>query len=79
MAVKRRHILLSTPLNLLLGVLLLPLLMATAMAQEDLGDRLQKEIDDGALKGLHSVVRGLIGIRVNFYHKDLKSPPDGLL
>lgn len=56
MAVKRRHILLATPRNLLLGVLLLPLLMATAMAQEDLGDRLQEEIDDGALKGLHSVV-----------------------
>lgn len=28
--------------------------------------------------GLSSCFRGLIGIRVNFYHKDFKAPVDGL-
>lgn len=56
MAAKRRHILATILSSILLSPLLLALLMANAIAQEDIVDRLQKGIDAGPLKGLHSVV-----------------------
>ena len=42
--------------NIFVIALLWPLLIGNASAQESLSDRLQKGIDDGSLKGLHSVV-----------------------
>jgi CubicO group peptidase (beta-lactamase class C family) len=39
-----------------IGVLLAPLLFCNALAQDSLADQLQKGIDEGSLKGLHSVV-----------------------
>ncbi len=56
MAIKRQYILARSLRNSFLSALLPALLMGNVSAQESLSDRLQKGINDGSLKGLHSVV-----------------------
>lgn len=56
MTAKRRYKSARGLRNVFMSALLPALLMGNAVAQESLFDRLQKGINDGSLKGLHSVV-----------------------